>query len=122
MKKNEVKTKVKNEAKKVGKFLYDHRDTIMCIVLFLVIMTPKIVFAADGDADDGAGETQWTFIVDLIVKWGKRVGGAFAFLGGLEFAFGWKDDNPATKAQGVKFFVSGLIGLAVCAGSATFLS
>lgn len=118
MKKNELRTKVKNEASKVGKFLYEHRDEIMCIVLFCVIMTPKIVFADDG----AAGDTQWTFIVDLIVKWGKRVGGAFAFLGGLEFALGWKDDNPATKSQGIKFFVSGLLALGVCAGSATFLS
>lgn len=109
-----LKGKITRNAKKIGGYLYSRRNIIIPMVAVIIIMTPTIVFADDGD-------TEWKFLTDLISKWGKRIGGALALIGGIEFGLGWKDDRADQRTQGLRMAVSGLIVLAVCASASTFL-
>lgn len=115
MKKELLKAKVKEGAVATATFLRKHKSTIMSVVLFMVLITPQIVFAGE------AGDAEWSFLTGLIKKWGSRIGGALALFGGIEFGLAWKDNDPAGKSQGLKFVISGLIVLAVCANADVFL-
>lgn len=113
-----VKVKMKKEITTFASFVYTHKDVILTMLMITVIMTPKIVFA--GTASTG-GDDQWETIVDTITKWGKRIGGAIAFMGAIEFGIGWKEDRLDQRTNGLRAAVSGLIVLGVCATSSSWM-
>lgn len=104
-----VKTGVKKGAKATGKYLYEHRYSIMTAVMVVVTMIPKVVYANGA----GAGEAQWNWFVSLIQTWGTRFGGALLVFGLIETGASWSD-NPAGKKQGIAFAISGIIVMVVC--------
>lgn len=117
-----ITTGIKSKAKKVGRFLYERKDTIAAVMLFLIIATPSLVFADETPTtSSSAGDEQWNFLITLIVKWGKRIGGAMFVIGGVEFGLGWKDERPDQRTQGLRIFIAGGIVLGVFAASGTFI-
>ena len=61
---------VKDKVQKVSAYLYKNKTAIATIMWVVLLITPKIIFADDGD-------TEWTWLTNIMVKWIKRGGGVF---------------------------------------------
>jgi hypothetical protein len=105
---------VKDKVQKVSAYLYKNKTAIATIMWVVLLITPKIIFADDGD-------TEWTWITNIMVKWIKRGGGVFMLIGAVEFGLGWKDNRADDKVQGVRIFITGVIVYAVGVSANKFL-
>ena len=93
---------VKDKVQKVSAYLYKNKTAIATIMWVVLLITPQIIFADNGD-------TEWTWLTDIITKWIKRVGGLFMLIGAVEFGLGWKDNRADDKVQGVRILIAGVI-------------
>jgi len=105
---------VKDKVQKVSAYLYKNKTAIATIMWVVLLITPKIIFADDGD-------TEWTWLTNIMVKWIKRGGGVFMLIGAVEFGLGWKDNRADDKVQGVRIFITGVIVYAVGVSANKFL-
>lgn len=105
---------VKDKVQKVSAYLYKNKTAIATIMWVVLLITPQIIFADNGD-------TEWTWLTDIITKWIKRVGGLFMLIGAVEFGLGWKDNRADDKVQGVRILIAGVIVYAVGFSAKTFL-
>ena len=105
---------VKDKVQKVSAFLYKNKTAIATIMWVVLLITPQIIFADNGD-------TEWTWLTDIITKWIKRVGGLFMLIGAVEFGLGWKDNRADDKVQGVRILIAGVIVYGVGFSAKTFL-
>lgn len=105
---------VKDKVQKVSAYLYKNKTAIATIMWVVLLITPQIIFADNGD-------TEWTWLTDIITKWIKRVGGLFMLIGAVEFGLGWKDNRADDKVQGVRILMAGIIVYAVGFSAKTFL-
>ena len=105
---------VKDKVQKVSAYLYKNKTAIATIMWVVLLITPQIIFADNGD-------TEWTWLTDIITKWIKRVGGLFMIIGAVEFGLGWKDNRADDKVQGVRNLIAGVIVYGVGFSAKTFL-
>ena len=105
---------VKDKVQKVSAYLYKNKTAIATIMWVVLLITPQIIFADNGD-------TEWTWLTDIITKWIKRVGGLFMLIGAVEFGLGWKDNRADDKVQGVRISIAGVIVYGVGFSAKTFL-
>lgn len=105
---------VKDKVQKVSAYLYKNKTAIATIMWVVLLITPQIIFADNGD-------TEWTWLTDIITKWIKRVGGLFMLIGAVEFGLGWKDNRADDKVQGARIFIAGVIVYGVGFSAKTFL-
>lgn len=105
---------VKDKVQKVSAYLYKNKTAIATIMWVVLLITPKIIFADDGD-------TEWTWLTNIMIKWIKRGGGVFMLIGAVEFGLGWKDNRADDKVQGVRIFITGVIVYAVGVSANKFL-
>lgn len=105
---------VKDKVQKVSAYLYKNKTAIATIMWVVLLITPQIIFADNGD-------TEWTWLTDIITKWIKRVGGLFMLIGAVEFGLGWKDNRADDKVQGVRILIAGVIVYGVVFSAKTFL-
>ena len=88
---------------------------------WLIIAIITCLYASTFGFCHGA-DAQWQAIVNLILPWVKRLGGALVFIGGIEWGIGFRSDNPEQKTGGVKFAIAGCIIFAVGVGGNAFLA
>ena len=105
---------VKDKVQKVSAYLYKNKTAIATIMWVVLLITPQIIFADNGD-------TEWTWLTDIITKWIKRVGGLFMLIGAVEFGLGWKDNRADDKVQGVRILIAGVIVYTVGVSANKFL-
>lgn len=105
---------VKDKVQKVSAYLYKNKTAIATIMWVVLLITPQIIFADNGD-------TEWTWLTDIITKWIKRVGGLFMLIGAVEFGLGWKDNRADDKVQGIRILIAGVIVYGVGFSAKTFL-
>ena len=105
---------VKDKVQKVSAYLYKNKTAIATIMWVVLLITHQIIFADNGD-------TEWTWLTDIITKWIKRVGGLFMLIGAVEFGLGWKDNRADDKVQGVRILIAGVIVYGVGFSAKTFL-
>ena len=105
---------VKDKVQKVSAYLYKNKTAIATIMWVVLLITPQIIFADNGD-------TEWTWLTDIITKWIKRVGGLVMLIGAVEFGLGWKDNRADDKVQGVRILIAGVIVYGVGFSAKTFL-
>ena len=105
---------VKDKVQKVSAYLYKNKTAIATIMWVVLLITPQIIFADNGD-------TEWTWLTDIITKWIKRVGGLFMLIGAVEFGLGWKDNRADDMVQGVRILIAGVIVYGVGFSAKTFL-
>ena len=105
---------VKDKVQKVSAYLYKNKTAIATIMWVVLLITPKIIFADNGDSE-------WKWLTDIITKWIKRVGGLFMLIGAVEFGLGWKDNRADDKVQGVRILIAGVIVYGVGFSAKTFL-
>ena len=105
---------VKDKVQKVSAYLYKNKTAIATIMWVVLLITPQIIFADNGD-------TEWTWLTDIITKWIKRVGGLFMLIGAVDFGLGWTDNRADDKVQGVRILIAGVIVYGVGFSAKTFL-
>ena len=105
---------VKDKVQKVSAYLYKNKTAIATIMWVVLLITPQIIFADNGDSE-------WKWLTDIITKWIKRVGGLFKLIGAVEFGLGWKDNRADDKVQGVRILIAGVIVYGVGFSAKTFL-
>lgn len=105
---------VKDKVQKVSAYLYKNKTAIATIMWVVLLITPQIIFADNGDSE-------WKWLTDIITKWIKRVGGLFMLIGAVEFGLGWKDNRADDKVQGVRILIAGIIVYGVGFSAKTFL-
>ena len=105
---------VKDKVQKVSAYLYKNKTAIATIMWVVLLITPQIIFADNGDSE-------WKWLTDIMTKWIKRVGGLFMLIGAVEFGLGWKDNRADDKVQGVRILIAGVIVYGVGFSAKTFL-
>lgn len=64
-------------------------------------------------AVDSEGVDTFNTVVEFIVDWVARIGLVIGFIGAVQFAMGFKDDNADGKTRGLMCLASGFIVFAV---------
>lgn len=64
-------------------------------------------------AVDSEGVDTFNTVVEFIVDWVARIGLVIGFIGAVQFALGFKDDNADGKTRGLMCLASGFIVFAV---------
>ena len=105
---------VKDKVQKVSAYLYKNKTAIATLMWVVLLITPQIIFADNGDSE-------WKWLTDIITKWIKRVGGLFMLIGAVEFGLGWKDNRADDKVQGVRILIAGVNVYGVGFSAKTFL-
>ena len=96
---------MKREMKKISR-----RVSTLALSLSLL---PTVAFGADTAKLDNLVNTQ-------IVPWVQKGGMVIAFVGGLMFAAGWRNDDADSKARGVNTLISGFMIAGVATAYSAF--
>lgn len=82
--------------------------------VMLAVMTAPIATYAAADAD-----ASWNTVMDFLLTWIPRLGGVLLFIGGVEFAIAYKNEDANSKTNATRLMVSGamVIALPVALGS-----
>ena len=82
---------------------------------FMAVYMAMSAMGVTAFAADGGGEGVETFntVVEFIVEWVGRIGLVIGFIGAVQFAMGFKDDNADGKTRGLMCLASGFIVFAV---------
>lgn len=75
---------------------------------FAVSLMTMQCFAVTNDA--GSFDT----VVSFIVTWVQRIGGVIGFIGAVQFAMAFKNDDSDGKTKGLMTLASGFIVIAIC--------
>lgn len=68
-----------------------------------------------------AAEAKWNAVIDFLVPWVGRLGGAITFIGAIMFALGFKDDDAESKSRGLKTLIAGCMIIGIALSSSIFL-
>lgn len=104
--------------KKVTEFFKNHRREIAVFMILMLCVAPMTAFAEEVDQ----AEVLWQLLMNLIKKWVTRGGAVVVFIGGLQFAGGWKSQDPEQKSRGIETVISGALIMAVAGLTATFFA
>jgi hypothetical protein len=83
-----------------------NKKVLMVSAIILIVGLPTIAFANDGTAllDN---------LFKFIATWIGRIGGLVAFLGAIQFAFGWVQHNPDARLQGLTMIMAGFMTVGI---------
>ena len=86
-------------------------------MIMILILLPQLTFAAPVDTSKVD-----TIINDVVVPWVQKIGFLIAFIGGIMFALGWRNDDADSKARGLQTLVSGFMVAAVALSYNLFIN
>lgn len=98
MKKNKIAGKLENKANRAKIYAG--------IILFYFLSVPLNVYAADAAAS-------WNQVMNFIIEWVPRLGGVLLFLGGIEFALAYKNEDANAKTNATRLMISGAMVIAI---------
>lgn len=87
---------------------------ISILTLVFGLLSTKVFAAPNVAALDN-------LITEQIVPWVQRGGMVIAFVGGLMFAAGWRNDDADSKARGVNTLISGFMIAGVATAYTAFV-
>lgn len=85
---------------------------LSCVAMLSVMCLGTATASADG---------MWNTMVDVISTWVSRLGLMVLFVGGIQFALGWKREDADGKTQGVQTMIAGGIVLALAGVAGSYL-
>lgn len=106
--------KFKEEVRKFEVAKWEFYRKIQLFLLMYATLTPIPCV--------GAAEAKWNAVIDFLVPWVQRLGGAVIFIGAIEFGIAFKTDDAEAKTRGMRTVVAGCIVIAVGLSSNIFLS
>lgn len=72
--------------------------------------------AGGGGSPDATGDKVYNSVVDLMVKWFKRLGFLVAFIGAIMFALAIKNNDAESKQSGLLTMIAGFAVAGLCIG------
>lgn len=72
--------------------------------------------AGGGGSPEGTGDAVYGKVIDLLVKWFKRIGFLVAFIGAIMFALAIKNNDAEAKQNGLLTMVAGFAVAGLCIG------
>lgn len=90
------------------------KKMIQIALLFYALFAPIGYASATADA-------KWTAVINFILPWIQRLGGAVVLIGAVEFGLAFKSDDAEGKTKGLRTIIAGIIVIAVGLSSSTFL-
>ncbi|MCX0386717.1 hypothetical protein ACSXAS_15410 (plasmid) [Clostridium perfringens] len=104
-----VKVIEKHKSNGIVETLKEKKFLILIATVFFVgYFFTTNAYCASADTSQIDGITKW------IATWVSRVGVAVAFFGGIQTAFGFKNDDANAKTAGLKTLASGFMVFALC--------
>lgn len=100
--------------KKINETIKKINEQKMKIAAIFYAALMPIAIASCADA-------KWNSVIDFILPWISRMGGAVILVGGVMFGLAFKNDDPDSKTKGIRTVIAGCIILAVGLSSGTFL-
>ena len=100
--------------RKAGAWLSEKKNLISAWVGFLmvsILTNPLVTSATDDDKD--TADASWNTVMEFIVTWIPRLGGVLLFIGGVEFAIAYKNEDANGKTNAVRLMVSGAMVIAI---------
>jgi len=101
------------DLKKLKKRLYSLAATFL-----VTCYTMATAYADDpqggGSAPAAADTGGFNSVIDTVLKWGGTAGLAVIMVGGIMFAFAFKNNDPEQKTPAIQTMVAGIIVAAVC--------
>lgn len=67
------------------------------------------------------GEPSVDALASFFAGWIGKIGGLVALVGGVDFALGWKNDDPSERIRGIKTFVAGAMMFAISKAYTSFM-
>lgn len=95
------------------KKIYKLQNTLIIVFILLsYIIRGAIIAKASAAGVDTSG---FDMAIDWMAEWMKKIGAVVAFFGGIQFAWGFKSDNPDAKDSGLKTMAAGfmIVGIAM---------
>ena len=95
---------------KIGTAMENRKTKIKTWGYFLTTMiltAPATVFA-DVDA-----EASWNLVMNFLLTWIPRLGGVLLFLGGVEFAIAYKNEDANAKTNATRLMIAGAMVIAI---------
>ena len=85
--------------------------------IFMLTISTITAFADDGDA----GSAAWDNVMNFLIPWIGRLGGAVMLIGGIMFGLAFKNDDADGKTRALQTLIAGAIVVAVGVSSSIFL-
>lgn len=116
----EKKTETKNIRAKLEKV---EKKLISLIAAATLQLTPVVVSAEDNGGGgaaaaggSGGDTTGFYHTIDTVLNIGTKGGIAVVIVGGIMFAFAYRNNSPDEKTNAIQTMISGVIVTALCAG------
>lgn len=109
---NKVTQKLDKGLRHAGEFLSVKKNKVMTYLTFfaLNLFSIPLSLSADEVADANAS---WNAVMDFLITWIPRLGAVLLFIGGLEFAIAYKNEDANSKTNAVRLMVSGAMVIAL---------
>ena len=117
MKKN---TEKKTMIAKVRGRLETAEKNLIALVAAFMLQTVQYVSADNGQAAPAAGTAKgdssgFNSVLDTVLNWGGKAGLAVVMVGGIMFAFSFKNNDAEQKTSAIQTMIAGIIVTGVCA-------
>jgi len=89
---------------------------ILSMVMLVFLLIPSMVYASAGT------EKLDNLVEQQIVPWVQKAGFLIAFVGGIMFAAGWRNDDADSKARGINTLISGFMIAGIATGYRVFVA
>lgn len=96
------------------------KKAALCISVFLLVSASAVVVASATPAAT-AGVDAWTNVMNFLIPWIWRLGGAVMLVGGIMFGLAFKGDDADGKTRALQTLIAGAIVTAVGVSSNVFL-
>lgn len=114
VKKNGVFGKLSSKTKRDLMKLYAKAIPVM-LAIYTASCMCITAFAEDAPAPSGSGDVSgFNGVVKFVVEWVQRIGYVVAFIGGIQFALGFKRDDSEGKTSGLMTLGAGFLVVGIC--------
>lgn len=105
-----TKEKVEMAVKAAGIRLDNVKTKVKAISAFisLSILTAPVYVHAAPDAD-----AAWNTVMEFVLTWVPRLGGVLLFIGAIEFAIAYKNEDSNSKTNATRLMIAGAMVIAI---------
>lgn len=119
MKMREVLTNAKRKVSNVVSKLEEKAFRIKTYATYIAltyVSTPMVSYASGTDPD-----AAWNSVMDFLLKWIPRLGGVLMFIGAIEFAIAYKNEDANSKTNATRLLAAGAMVIAIPTALASLL-
>lgn len=108
----------KQKVSKVVSKLEEKAFRIKTYATYIVLTYVSAPMVANASADPDAA---WNSVMDFLITWIPRIGGVLMFIGAIEFAIAYKNEDANSKTNAVRLLAAGAMVIAIPTALASLL-